>query len=136
MIYNAILMCEYPLFEGISDQGRVELIQDATLITCDKGHVLLKEGDGGTWIGLVKSGLVAIYIKGRRIRTMGPGESFGEIAYLLGGLRSATVIVAEAGTQAVLLNRSAITRLTSQRDQATFWQNVARCLAQRLVDRD
>ncbi len=63
-------MCEYLLFEGISEQDQSELLHNARLLSCDKGRVLFKDGDSGRSIGFVKHGTVGVFLKGKRIRTL------------------------------------------------------------------
>lgn len=58
------------------------------------GSTVVAEGQPGDEYFLIESGEVAVTIEGRPIRSMGPGESFGEIALLHDTLRTATVVAA------------------------------------------
>lgn len=59
------------------------------------GQVIIKEGGPGDWVYVVVSGSVEISktVQGRSfvIETLGPGEVFGELVFIAGGRRSATV---------------------------------------------
>lgn len=56
-----------------------------------KGETVIREGTGGAAFFLIESGEAAVTCKGAHLRTLGPGDHFGEIALIDGGLRSATV---------------------------------------------
>ena len=56
-----------------------------------KGETVIREGTGGAAFFLIESGEAAVSSKGAHLRTLGPGDHFGEIALIDGGPRSATV---------------------------------------------
>jgi len=56
-----------------------------------KGETVIREGTGGAAFFLIESGEAAVSSKGAQLRTLGPGDHFGEIALIDGGPRSATV---------------------------------------------
>ena len=53
----------------------------------------------------ITSGTADVVIEGAVVRTLGPGDMFGEIAVLSGGRRTATVIAATDMTLITVLNR-------------------------------
>ena len=60
-----------------------------------KDEVLLKEGEEGSEFFLLEEGSVDVFIQGRKIATLNASEGqefFGEVAAMLGGPRTATVI--------------------------------------------
>jgi hypothetical protein len=59
-----------------------------------KGETVIREGTGGAAFFLIDSGEAAVSSKGAHIRSLGPGDHFGEIALIDGGPRSATVTAA------------------------------------------
>jgi CRP-like cAMP-binding protein len=99
------LLKRTPLLEGL---GRKELEEVGRLVDevdVPAGHVLMREGDTGHEFFVVVSGTVGIDRGGTRIRTMEPGDFFGEIALLAEGPRSATATSDAASTLLVLGHR-------------------------------
>jgi hypothetical protein len=56
-----------------------------------KGETVIREGTGGAAFFLIESGEAAVSSRGAHLRTLGPGDHFGEVALIDGGPRSATV---------------------------------------------
>jgi CRP/FNR family transcriptional regulator, cyclic AMP receptor protein len=78
----------------LASLSRADLRRIASLVTertVPAGHVICRQGDAGTELLLVVDGEAAVDRDGRRLRVMGPGEAFGELALLDRGPRSATV---------------------------------------------
>jgi serine/threonine-protein kinase len=59
------------------------------------GHVIIREGEPGDVAYIIERGRCAVSMNGERIREMGPGEAFGEMAVLSPGPRTATVTALE-----------------------------------------
>ena len=55
------------------------------------GQAVCVEGDPGDLFYMIQSGTVDVTIRGERVRSLGPGEVFGEIALLRDVPRTATV---------------------------------------------
>ncbi len=75
-------------------------------ITAGRGETVIREGDIGDRFYVVVDGQVAVLRGGRQLRTLGPGEDFGEIALLRRVPRTASV-VALAPTELRALEREA-----------------------------
>lgn len=60
------------------------------------GETIVRAGEPGAELFVILEGEVRIERDGRTRRTLGPGDFFGEIAVLTGGLRTADVIATEA----------------------------------------
>lgn len=91
-----------PLFAGCTDKqlqfiaGRVEELD------LPAGMVLCREGASGGDFFVLLSGSADVSVKGAKVKSLGPGDFFGEIALLDNGPRSATVTVREPARALVL----------------------------------
>jgi CRP/FNR family transcriptional regulator, cyclic AMP receptor protein len=79
------------LFEGFSKKDLTSIVVGATEVEHPKGRVVMEEGKPGVGFHLIVDGTAGVTRNGRRLRTLGPGDSFGDIALIDGGPRSATV---------------------------------------------
>lgn len=79
-------------FFATFDQSDLDQIADrATEVEAAQGEALTTEGDFGYALYAIESGTADVSADGRVIRTLGPGDVFGEIAVLASGRRTATV---------------------------------------------
>jgi eukaryotic-like serine/threonine-protein kinase len=82
-------------FTEFSDIELGEFMKTAAWESCPKGTTVIEEGDDGLAFYIIISGEVSIRRAGKEIATLGPGECFGEMAYLGEGKRSASVCTTE-----------------------------------------
>jgi CRP/FNR family transcriptional regulator, cyclic AMP receptor protein len=82
-----------PLFSAVSKRDLRAIVSAADEFDEPAGKVLVREGDLRRELFVLVSGTVSVSRGGRRLRTLGPGDFFGEIALLSGGPRTATVTV-------------------------------------------
>ncbi len=122
-----------PLIDGLSETGRETFLRGAMVMKCRPGEVLIDEHEGGRTFGFVRKGLVEVVIGGKTVVTLGEGDIFGEIAFILQSKRTAEVVAVSPGTEVVLFNETSVQRLHTEADRRVIWQNLARLLAQRLV---
>ena len=98
-----------PLFEGFQPKQLKSLARWTTTRSYQPGQVIVSEGQTGLGLYVIQTGKVQISMHSASgeldLRTMGPGESFGEISLLDDRPRSATATAVE-GTSAVLLDKS------------------------------
>ena len=81
-----------PLFAGLSTKELV-VVADATKeVSAGAGDVLAKEGEHGVGFFLIVDGTARVVVNGRTRRRLSAGETYGEIALLDGGPRTATVV--------------------------------------------
>jgi CRP/FNR family transcriptional regulator, cyclic AMP receptor protein len=80
-----------PLFEGLSRKQLARLAQLSDDLEATAGTVLCQEGARGREFFVILEGEATVTSRGRRIRTLGPGDFFGEIALLERVNRTATV---------------------------------------------
>jgi CRP-like cAMP-binding protein len=84
------------LFDEFSKKDIAEVINFSKEIDHPAGQLIVEEGRSGVGFHLILAGSAAVSVKGRKVRTLGPGDSFGDIAVIDGGPRSASVT---AGTE-------------------------------------
>jgi len=101
-----------PLFADFSEEDLVAVIQGLELATFGPGDILILEGDPGTSLFVVTSGVVRAFVKqkdgkNKQVREMGEGSFFGEIAVLSGKPRTATV-TAKTPVEALILERKTL----------------------------
>lgn len=68
----------------------------------DAGHVIFEEGEGGSVMYVVIAGEVEVWLGGRLVETLGPGEPLGEMALIDNAPHVATVIARTSCRVAVI----------------------------------
>ena len=90
---------EFPLFQGYTLHGAQMLLESGEVKEYSPGEVVLKEGDGPTFVLLVLTGQMHVFVErqGRDLvlTDAGPGTILGELAVLCGIPRSASVRASE-----------------------------------------
>jgi CRP/FNR family transcriptional regulator len=81
-----------PLFAGLSKKELGAIAGTAKEVSHESGEFLAKEGDAGVGFFLILDGTARVVVGGRTRRRLGPGDTFGEIALLDNGPRTATVV--------------------------------------------
>lgn len=84
-----------PLFSGVKPKDLKKLGRRMTERSFGEGDVITREGESGLGFFVIEDGNATVSLKGEIVRTLGPGDHFGEIALIDGGMRSATIV---AGT--------------------------------------
>lgn len=94
-----------PLFADMTLDQRASVARVCEELTVDDGATLVEEGDFGFAAFAIVSGTAEVVHDGAVLRTLGPGDVFGEIAVLSGGRRTATVRATSPMTLVTVLNR-------------------------------
>ena len=58
-----------------------------------EGLTILEEGKSNHWFFVIHRGEVSVRVKGKEVRRLKTGESFGELSLLGNGIATATVVV-------------------------------------------
>ena len=90
---------EFPLFQGYTLHGAQMLLESGEVKEYSPGEVVLKEGDSPTFVLLILTGKMQVYVErqGRDLvlTDSGPGTISGELAVLCGMPRAASVRASE-----------------------------------------
>ncbi len=100
MATDVALLAGVPFFQYLDDDEREVLAQQLDVVRLPKGDIVFHVDDPGGTLYVIRQGCVEVFLKddtGERIvlETPGPGEVFGELSFLDGGARSASVVVTE-----------------------------------------
>jgi CRP/FNR family cyclic AMP-dependent transcriptional regulator len=97
-------LAQVPLFSALSRRELALVARRAEDVTVPAGKVLVSEGETGQQFFVIMSGEAKLSRRGRKIATLGPGTSFGELALLDKHPRNATA-VAETPMELVVLGQ-------------------------------
>ena len=128
------------LFQAFSDADRAALARALRERTLRKGQVIMREGDGGDEMFLVRSGtvLVSKAITGpveQVVARMGAGEFFGEMSLFARAPRSATIQADPAAdVELLVLDRAQLESLIDANPRAavSFFQALVSVFIERL----
>ncbi len=88
-----------PLFSDLTQEEFNEFTTRMMIHTIPAGKAIVREGEGGSSVFILTRGSVNVYstVQGKRVdlATLQPSDFFGEIAFLTGQPRTATVEAAE-----------------------------------------
>ena len=97
---DAALLAGVPFFQYLDDHEREVLARQIDEVRIPAGEMVFQVNDPGGTMFVIRKGCVEVFFKddtGERIvlETPGPGEVFGEISFLDGGGRTASVVATE-----------------------------------------
>jgi CRP/FNR family cyclic AMP-dependent transcriptional regulator len=118
-----------PFFAGLSRGELSELAKRTEDLEVEAGRVLAREGATGSEFFVIIEGDVSVTKDGREIRSLGPGEFFGEIALIEDRPRTATV-TAKTPLRFFVLTRQNFRSLLQQ--QPELEEKVTRALEERV----
>lgn len=96
------LVRRVPIFAPLSDEIQENLASRMEERRVEAGETLVTQGESGDEFFLIVEGDFDAKVDGKSVRSMGPGESFGEIAMLRDTERTATVEATSDGIVMVL----------------------------------
>jgi CRP-like cAMP-binding protein len=81
-----------PLFASLRDDELRLVAQQADEVDVREGKQLITEGKFAHEFFAIKNGSADVVVDGNVIRTLGPGDFFGELALLIADRRTASVV--------------------------------------------
>jgi CRP/FNR family transcriptional regulator, cyclic AMP receptor protein len=81
-----------PLFAELDDAERADVAACARELTVEAGTTLTTEGEHAYELFVIESGEAEVRKGGEVIRSLGPGDAFGEIGLLATGTRTASIV--------------------------------------------
>jgi CRP-like cAMP-binding protein len=91
------LLKHVPLFSRVDDRALKLLAATFTERSFKEGSPLTTEGQGAAGFFVIESGSALVTVDGAERRTLGPGDYYGEVALVDGGLRTATITATSDG---------------------------------------
>jgi CRP-like cAMP-binding protein len=85
-------LMDLPLFAKLDDEERADVAACAREVTVEPGGGVTVEGAHAYELFVIESGEADVIKDGEVIRSLGPGDAFGEIGLLATGTRTATII--------------------------------------------
>ncbi len=104
-----------PLFAMLSAPVLEDLARALTRVEAPAGETVAREGRPGDEYFVVVAGELGVSIGATHVRTLGPGDGFGEIALLHEGVRTATVAATSAVTLYALERAAFLEAVTGSR---------------------
>ena len=84
-------LARVPLLSSLSRRQRGRLLAGSKVVEHPAGQEVTAEGAGAIALHVILDGAAEVSVRGREVRTLSPGEYFGEISMIDGRPRSATV---------------------------------------------
>jgi ubiquinone/menaquinone biosynthesis C-methylase UbiE/CRP-like cAMP-binding protein len=100
---DAARLRELQIFSDCGDEELAEVTARSAVLRRDAGSVLVAEGDPGTSAFVLLEGTAAVTRQGEELRSLQPGDLFGELATFGEGVRTATV-TASSDVQLLLID--------------------------------
>jgi CRP-like cAMP-binding protein len=85
------LIKKVPLFSDLDNRELKEIADSMKERTFDAGDSVTQEGKGGAGFFVIEEGSAKVSVGGQDIRTIGPGDYFGEIGLIADIDRTATI---------------------------------------------
>ncbi len=121
---------DLPFFQNFTGEQINEILSASNLIKIDKGKTIIEEGGIDDSFYILISGQVAVLKGIRHVAALERGECFGEMAYLTGEARSATIT---SQKECILLKfSSTLLNRLSEPIQLIFFKNFTKSIISRL----
>jgi len=85
------LLKRVPLFSDLEGKELEQIASSMKSRTFSAGQEIAVEGESGVGFFVIEDGQARVTVRGDEVRTLGPGDYFGEVALITHGARTATV---------------------------------------------
>ena len=121
--------------DGLSEEEAERCLGHSNIIECEAGDRVLKKGGVARNLFVVLDGTVEVRDGDATLAVLGPGDVFGEMAFLLDRPRSADVYAATDGVRVLSLSEGAIRKLIESNPgvAARLLLNISKMLCLRLL---
>jgi len=121
---------DLPFFNTFTENQIDQILSACDLVKVKKGETIIKEGEIDDTFYILISGKVVVKTGSKRVAVLEKGQCFGEMAYLTGEARSATIISKE---ECILLKISSTLLEGLSKDiQLLFFKNFTQTIITRL----
>ena len=117
------------LFTDLSEEALQILGAHSRLLRFAPGEAVVRQGDASSALFLVATGTASVQQRGREISRIASGEVFGEMAFLTGSPRNATVRAVSGPLEVIEIDAGSLRNLLDNHP------DVAEKLAQRMAER-
>jgi NTE family protein len=120
------------IFADLEEEERARLAAELETLNLRRGDVLVRQGETADALFVVVTGRFAVTVEGRReaVAELGPGQPIGEIAFLAGGARTATV-TALRDSLVLRLGRAEFEELSAK--SPSIWRTLTVTMARRVA---
>ncbi|CAG1065025.1 Cyclic AMP receptor protein [uncultured bacterium] len=125
------------LFRPLTAEDRKDVLARVTRSAWPMGEDIVKEGDVGQTMYIIKAGEVVVWVKGtdggrNEVARLGPGDFFGEVALATSRPRVATVTAASGLVELVEIGRPVIRDLAFKYPEIK--QSLEKVIRERVID--
>ena len=121
---------DLPFFSTFAENQIDQILSACDLVKVEKGETIIKEGEIDDSFYILISGKVVVKTGTKKLAVLEKGQCFGEMAYLTGEARSATIISKE---ECILLKiSSTLLNGLSEDIQLLFFKNFTQTIIERL----
>ena len=123
---------EVPLFAELSKESLQRIAGMMDAMEADAGEVLVQPNQEASGMFVIEEGIVAIEIKGKRIKDMSRGEFFGELALLYPHAARTARVVAKTPVRCLTISRDSFTTMVESEPKVAL--SMLSVLARRLAE--
>jgi serine/threonine protein kinase len=121
---------DLPFFSTFTEKQIDQILSACDLIKVEEGETIIQEGEIDDSFYVLISGQVAVKTGSKKLAVLEKGQCFGEMAYLTGEARSATIITKE---ECIILKiSSTLLNGLSEDIQLLFFKNFTQTIIKRL----